>query len=398
MKIAIDAHMVGHQATGNETYTLNLIDALARLDGAGREYTVYVDRRGLSSLPPSLNGRVRVRVLPLHSPLVRIPFLLPVELWRRRADVAHMHYILPPVVPRCATVLTVHDISFERYPDFFSRSELLRARTLVPFSARRADVVIAVSEFTKADLVSFYGIDPEKIVVTSAAPAPHFHPLDDRRRIDAVRREYGIDGPFILYVGNIQPRKNLRRLIEAFAATACESDIPHRLVIVGKKAWLHSPVLEAARASRLSERITFTGYVPDKDLPALYNAADLFVYPSIFEGFGLPVLEAMSCGTPVITSNTSSLPEVGGDAAVYFDPLDAGDIARAIRAALADPELRSRLSARGLARAKEFSWAATARKTVEAYEQAFRARFGASKAATAIAEHKTVISGRSQRS
>ena len=390
--------MVGHQATGNETYTLNLIRALAQLDGAGREYTVYVDRRGLSSLPPSLNGHVRVRVLPLHSPLVRIPFLLPVELWRSRTDVTHMHYILPPIVPRCATVLTVHDISFERYPDFFSRSELLRARTLVPFSARRADLVIAVSECTKTDLVNFYGIDPEKIVVTPAAPAPPFRLLDDRRRIDAVRREYGIDGPFILYVGNIQPRKNLRRLIEAFAAVACESDIAHRLVIVGKKAWLHSPVLEAARASGLSERITFTGYVPDQDLPALYNAADLFVYPSIFEGFGLPVLEAMSCGTPVITSNTSSLPEVGGDAAIYFDPFDAGDIARAMRAVVADPGLRSRLSARGLARAKEFSWAATARKTVEAYERAFRARFGASREGSPTGDgRQTVISGRSRR-
>jgi len=379
LKIAIDAHMIGHQATGNETYMVNLINALSRLDGQDHEYTVYVDRPQARDLLRPSDGRVKIRLLATHSPVIRAPFLLPAEIWRRGADVVHMQYILPPILPRCATVLTVHDISFEHYPGVFKRTELIRDKVLVPYSARRADVVLTVSEFTKADLVRRYGIEPEKIVVTASPAAPRFRLLDDRSQVDEVRRRYGIDGSFILYVGNIQPRKNLVRLVEAYAALAAEGKFSHRLVIVGKKAWQHSPVLEAARTCGVEQRITFTGYVPDEDLCALYNGADLFVFPSIFEGFGSPILEAMSCGTPVITSNTSSMPEVGGDAAVYVDPFKVADLTAAMRTVLDDPALRARLSARGLARAGQFSWEDAARKTVQAYDMALKNRFGPSR-------------------
>jgi glycosyltransferase involved in cell wall biosynthesis len=381
LKIAIDAHMIGHQATGNETYTVNLINALARLDEPSHEYTVYVDRAGVRNSFQSFDGRVKIRLLATHSPLIRIPFLLPAELWRREVDAVHMQYILPPVLPRCATVLTVHDISFEHFPGVFKRTELIRSKLLIPYSARRADVVLAVSEFTKADLVKTYGIEPQKIVVTAVPAAPRFGPLEDRSRVDGVRRRYSIDGPFILYVGNIQPRKNLVRLVQAYAALARKGQFSHRLVIVGKKEWQHSSVFEAARTCGVEQRITFTGYVPDEDLCALYNAADLFVFPSIFEGFGSPILEAMSCGTPVIASNTSSMPEVGGDAVLYVDPFKVADLVLAMRTALEDSDLRARLSARGLARAAQFSWEDTARKTVEAYGMAVGARFGSLRAA-----------------
>jgi glycosyltransferase involved in cell wall biosynthesis len=380
LKIAIDAHMIGHRATGNETLMVNLLDALARLERQDQEYTVYLDRSGARNWPRSFDSRLKTRLLATHSPIIRGPFLLPAEIWRRGFDVVHMQYILPPILPRCATVLTVHDISFEHFPAAFKRTELMRAKLLIPLSARRADVVLTVSEFSKADLVKTYGIAPEKIVVAPVAAAARFKVLEDGSSVDEVRHRYRIDGPFVLYVGNIQPRKNLISLVKAYAALASEGRFPHRLVIVGKKAWQHSPVLEAARACGLEERITFTGYVPDDDLCALYNAADLFVFPSIFEGFGSPILEAMACGTPVITSNTSSMPEAGGDAAVYVDPFSVADLVLAMRTLLEDDELRSRLSARGLVWASRFSWESTARKAAEAYEQAYRKRFGPSRA------------------
>jgi glycosyltransferase involved in cell wall biosynthesis len=367
--------MIGHQATGNETFVVNLINALARLEGHDQEYTVYVDsNEARESLRP-YDGRLKIRRLATHAPLIRAPFLLPAEIWRSGMDVAHMQYVLPPVLPGCATVLTVHDISFEHFPGVFKRTELVRDKLLVPYSARRADVVLTISEFSKADMVRTYGIDPAKIVVTAVPAPPRFRRLEGRSQVDDVRRRYGIDEPFILYVGNIQPRKNLVRLVQAYATLAAGGQIPHRLVIVGKMAWQHSQVLEAARACGLERRITFTGFVPEEDLCALYNAADLFVFPSIFEGFGTPILEAMSCGIPVITSNTSSMPEVGGDAALYVDPFKVADLVLAMRTVLEDSDLRARLSARGLARARQFSWEDTARKAAEAYEMAVRARF-----------------------
>ena len=378
MKIAIDAHMVGHRATGNETYTVNLTNALAQMSHPDHEYTVYVDRRELLDSPCLFDGRVKMRRLQMHSPFIRIPFLLPAEVWYRRIDVVHMQYILSPILPHCASVLTVHDISFEHFPDFFSRGDLLRTKLLVPISARRADVVVTVSEYTKKDLVNSYGIDPDKIVVTPEAANSSFRPLAEGAGPNEVRHRYGIAGPFILFVGNIQPRKNLRRLIDAYGALVRDQRIPHRLVIVGNKARLHSHVFQAVRDSGLEERVIFTGYVPNEDLCALYNAAETFVFPSIFEGFGLPIIESMSCGTPVIASNTSSMPEVGGDAVIYVDPYDTGELAAAMHAVLGDCGLRARLSAAGLARAKRFSWENTARRTVEAYELAFERRLASS--------------------
>ena len=245
-----------------------------------------------------------------------------------------MQYILPPVLPRCATVLTVHDISFEHVPGVLKRTELIRAKLLIPLSARRADVVVTVSEFTRRT----WSRHTESRLRRSSSRRwrlpPDFGCWRTAHLLTRCAVVIHIEGPFILYVGNIQPRKNLVRLVQAYAALASEGHLSHRLVIVGKREWNHSPVLEAARASGLEERITFTGYVADEDLCALYNAADLFVFPSIFEGFGSPIVEAMSCGTPVITSNTSSMPEVGGDAAVYVDPFNVAELVLAMRTVL----------------------------------------------------------------
>ncbi len=389
MKIGIDAHMVGRRATGNETYVTNLARALALVDDGRNDYTLYVDPQAAAGPPVVADPRFLQRPLRPRTPFVRIPVSLPLELARRPVDVLHLQYNLPPLLPGCGRVLTVHDISYEHFPECFTLRERVRNKVFVRWSARRADVVIAVSEYTKRDLVATYGVDPERIVVTLEAADTSFRPPDSSAESEQVWRRYGIEGRYVLYVGNIQPRKNLRRLIHAYAQLVAGGDIQHQLVIVGRKAWLYSDVFHEARRSGLSKQIVFTDYVPQGDLPHLYAGADAFVFPSLFEGFGLPVLEAMACGAPVIASRTSSLPEVAGNAAYYVDPYSVDEIARALRQVVCDAKLRARLAAAGLEQAARFSWEQTARQTLRAYEQAFRAFRGAQAAARPLPRETT---------
>jgi len=220
--------------------------------------------------------------------------------------------------------------------------------------------VLTLSEYSKRDIVRRYNVPPDKITVTGLAAAPMFRPIHDEARLSDVRERYGTGKEFILSVGNLQPRKNIKTLIEAYVRLRRADATRHRLVLVGKKAWLHDGIFAAARASGYADDLVFTGYVPDADLVALYNAADLFVYPSIFEGFGLPPLEAMACGTPVVTSNTSAIPETVGDAALTVDPLDPVSLADAIILALFNRTFHDYLARLGLQRAALFSWPMTA--------------------------------------
>jgi glycosyltransferase involved in cell wall biosynthesis len=227
--------------------------------------------------------------------------------------------------------------------------------------------VLTLSDFSKGEIVRRYCVSPDKVLVAPCAADPRFHPLKDKARLAEVRQHYGTGEHFILCVGDLQPRKNLKTLIAAYVKLRRADTIRQKLVLVGRKAWLYDDIFAAARMSGYQEALVFTGYVPDDDLVALYNAADLFVYPSIYEGFGLPPLEAMACGTPVVTSNTSALPEVVGDAAMTVGPLDVEALAGAIATVLASADLRARLSALGLQRAATFSWEATARLIASAY-------------------------------
>jgi len=297
---------------------------------------------------------------------VRIPVTFPLALARARIDVVHVEYVAPPLCP-ARVVVSVHDIAYERYPQFFTPGEVARFRALVPPTIRKAAAVLTLSEYSKRDIVRRYNVPPDKITVTHLAADPMFRPIHDEGRLADVRERYGTGGEFILSVGNLQPRKNIKTLIEAYVRLRRADATRHRLVLVGKKAWLHDDIFAAARASGYADELVFTGYVPDADLVALYNAADLFVYPSIFEGFGLPPLEAMACGTPVVTSNTSALPETVGDAALTVDPLDVEALAEAIALILTDRTLHAHLSQRGPQRATIFSWEDTAHKTRDVY-------------------------------
>ena len=428
MHIAIDAHMVGERETGNETYTLNLIRGLLRVAGrdpkgfswdAGEPSSApdglqRAEARRWGATPrfslltphperlhaalPELRDFPHAAVVKLRpaNALLRIPFGLPAAALRGSVDVLHVTYNAPPVAS-CPVVVTIHDISFEHYPEFFSPRDYAILKTLVPFSARRAARVITVSQHAKREIVQRYGIDPQRVAVTYEAAAEQFQPVTDPAALQAVRHKYGIaDGPFLLALGNLQPRKNIGRLVEAFArgmgngewgvgsgewglgaGESPSTDSPSSvlsLVIAGKALWRESEIFATVQQAGLEDRVAFPGYVDDADLPALYSAATAFVYPSLYEGFGLPPLEAMACGTPVVCSDAASLPEVVGDAAISIDPLRVESLARGLQDVLGSAGLRDDLRARGLRRAAQFSWDRCAAETLAVYAAARPAR------------------------
>lgn len=371
MRIAIDAHSVGTRLGGNESYATNLIEALAEIDQVN-QYTIFVTRREARERFSNRWPNFQVRATLPHTPFVRIPLTLSAELRRNRVDVLHVQFTSPPFSP-CPVVVSIHDLSFEHLPQTFKRRSRMQLRMTVRRSARNAAQIIALSEYARTDLINTYHLRPERVsVVPLAAPAA-FAPVRDDNELQRVRQTYGIERDYILSVGSIQPRKNLRRLIEAYSllrGKQTEGKLP-QLVLVGKNAWLYDETLRSLKDRNVDTSIILTGYVPESDLPALYSGAVCFVYPSYFEGFGLPPLEAMKCGAPVIVGNKTSLPEVVGDAALMIDPFDVNAIAAAIKRVIADSDFRAELRVKGLERAKQFDWKETARQTLEVYERAY---------------------------
>lgn len=275
------------------------------------------------------------------------------------------HLLLP--LRGIPTVLTVHDLIFHHLPEHHKRLNRWYLNLTMPLFCRRATHLIAVSETTRRDLIAAYGLPPEKITVIREAADPRFCPQPPEA-IAAVRARHGLPEQFLLYVGTIEPRKNLVRLLHVWEALYQTGDVPP-LVIVGRRGWLSDDFFAALEQSPAREGVLLTGYVSDEDLPVLYSAATAFVFPSLYEGFGLPPLEAMACGTPVLCSDASSLPEVVGDAALLFDPEEPEAIAEALRTIAKDAALRESLRAEGLRRAAEFSWDRAARETVEVYRR-----------------------------
>ena len=370
MHIAIDAHSVGAQLAGNETYAVNLIEALAEIDQSN-QYTLYVTKQSAVDRFTNRWPNIKVRRTLPHSPLVRIPLTLSAELRRNPVDVLHVQYTAPPLAP-CAVVATIHDLSFEHLPETFNRRSRAQLRLTVRRTARNAAQVLTLSEFSRRDVIETYGIDPDRVAVTPAAAPAHFQPVTNETELRRIRATYGIERDYILALGSIQPRKNLVRLINAYSSLGKQRQnlaMP-QLVIAGKRGWLEGETMRAAELSAAAHDIRFIGYVFEPDLPALFSSAMCFAYPSYFEGFGLPVLEAMQCGTPVMAGNRTSLPEVAGDAAVLFDPLDEIAIADALRELIENPDRRAALRVKGFERAKGFSWQQTARLTLQAYERA----------------------------
>jgi glycosyltransferase involved in cell wall biosynthesis len=370
LRIAIDAHSVGTGLGGNESYATNLIEALAEIDTVN-DYTLFVTRRAAVKRFSDRWPNFSVRATLPHMPLIRIPLTLSAELRRRPVDVLHVQFTAPPFSP-CPVVVSIHDLSFEHLPQTFKWRSRKQLRITVRRSAREAAQVIALSEHARSDLIATYRLAPEKVSVVPLAAPDHFRPVANEEEIQRVRQTYGIKDDYILSVGAIQPRKNLSRLVAAYSRlrrVGPGGKLP-QLVLVGKCAWLYDETLRAIKELEVSDSIILTGYVPESDLPALYSGALCFVYPSYFEGFGLPPLEAMKCGAPVIVGNQTSLPEVVGDAGVLVDPFDVDDIAAKIENMIGDSNLRAGLRVKGLNRAKLFSWRETARQTLAIYEKA----------------------------
>jgi len=370
LRIAIDAHSVGTGLGGNESYATNLVEALAEVDQSN-EYTIYVTR-------PSARARFENRwpnfsvksTLP-HTPLIRIPLILSRELRKNPVDVLHVQFTAPPLAP-CPVVVSIHDLSFEHLPQTFKRRSRMQLRMTVPRSARLAAQVLTLSEYVRRDVVDTYDIGADKVTAVTIASPRHFAPVTDQAELQRIKQKYGIDGEYILSVGAIQPRKNLPRLLEAYSSlrrSQPDAKLP-RLMLVGKSAWLYDETLKKISELGLADSVTLTGYIPEEDLPALYSGTTCFVYPSYYEGFGLPPLEAMKCGAPAIVGNTTSLPEVVGDAALLVNPFEVGELAAAIWKVVKDSALRDALIAAGLKRAQLFDWRETARKTLAVYEKA----------------------------
>ena len=370
MHIAIDAHSVGTQLGGNESYATNLIESLAEIDQTNR-YTLYVTKPAAIERFTDRWPNFAVRLTLPHTPLVRIPLTLSRELRRHPVDVLHVQYTAPPFAP-CPIVTTIHDLAFEHLPETFNRRSWMQLRLTVRRTARRAAHIITVSEYSRRDISRTYGIDAGCITVTPEAAPRHFAPLTNETELRRIRKSYGIQREYILSLCSIQPRKNLVRLIEAYSClrrASPEVKLP-QLVLAGKRGWLENETFRTAERSALGRDILFTGYVPEPDLVGLYSGAICFVYPSYFEGFGLPVVEAMQCGVPVIAGNRTSLPEIVGEAGLLFDPFDTKALVEALTKLIDDSACRTALRTKGLERAKDFNWKTTAQLTLKAYEQA----------------------------
>lgn len=362
-------------AAGSARYTVELAQALRETPG--------LDLRLLTLYPPATvaalaqeRGYPRAESLPLPAPR-KLQYLLwhfagisgPLGRAVQGADILHAPILIVPPRKRVPLVVTVFDLTFLMFPHQHLRSTRVLLGSGLRRAVRSADAFLAISENTKRDLVRLCGISPDRIHVTPLAADPLFRPSADNGAL----ARHGIDRPYVLYVGTLEPRKNIAVLLRAFAALQDEGVLEETLlVLAGAKGWMYDEIFALITQLGLRDRVRTLGYVADEDLPVLYSEAQVFVYPSLFEGFGLPVLEAMQCGAPVITTNVSSLPEVAGDAGVLISPDDVAGLTRELRGILSEPERRADLRGRSLARAALFSWQKTAQLTAEVYQEVHR--------------------------
>jgi len=365
MRVGIEARILSHpRRTGIERPLLGLMQGLREIPDPP-EVLLYA--RGEPPKPLDLPPCARWRTL--NARFGWLTIALPLAARRDRCDVLYFPYpVLPPYRP-IPTVAMIHDLGFVRFPEHYPADMLRNLVGPMRSAARRASLLVAVSESTKRDLVELFGISAEKISVVHHGVGAEFAPIPDAR--ETVRARIGIERPYVLFVGTVQPRKNLPRLIEAFARVVREQGIPHELIIAGQKGWLAEESLSAPQKFGIEHRVRFVDYVPEEMLPALYTAADALAFPSLYEGFGLPVLEAMACGAPVLTSNASSLPEVAGNAAILVLPTSVVQIADGLARILFDEGLRSSLQQKGVHRARSFTWANSARSLISAFHRAF---------------------------
>jgi glycosyltransferase involved in cell wall biosynthesis len=379
MRVGISAEFIGIKQNGVATYAQTLLCGLAASGGA-HEFVPYISSAKARSLIPR-SPRLRPRMVYPYKSFVRLTLTLPFELVRHPVHLLHAQGWGPLWSP-CPMVLTVHDIGWERHPEFYPKARALRLSRQVRASARRAVCIIASSQSTADDLVELYQIPPEKIRVVYPGMSSDIGMVSDASEIERVRGRYGIAGPYILYVGSIEPKKNVDRLIRSFAELRRQRDLPHKLVIGGTPLWLAEPSLRLPASLGLEQEVIFTGALPDADLSPLYSGADVFAFLGSYEGFGYPPLEAMACGAPVLAADRASLPEVVGDAGLLVNPFSLEDVVRGLARLIDDAGLRARLRQAGFDRARRFTAAAHGQEVVKVYEECVRASPGLRRAAS----------------
>jgi glycosyltransferase involved in cell wall biosynthesis len=364
--VGLDGTPLMGQRFGVGHYTGRLLEALLDLE-PGWQYLLY-SNRPLGKLEPALQKVVESPGYLRQSRWLWMQLVLPWLIARSRPHLAHFPNGLAPLWSPVPFAVTIHDASLFLYSHTHPRARLLAMRLILPLVARRAAAVITVSEHARRDLLRIFRLPPEKVeVVYQAAPAA-FRPISDRPRLAQLRWKYRLPEEIILFVGTLEPRKNLVRLLRAFDQVR-RCGYRHKLVLVGARGWLTADFDRELERLGLAETVQHLGYVPTADLPGLFNLATLFVFPSLYEGFGLPPLEAMACGTAVLTGNNSALREICGDAAYLVDATDQESVTEGMLELLASPESRAELSRRGLERASHFSWKKTAVQTKAIYER-----------------------------
>ena len=368
--IGLNAHLLSlegsYRGAGAHVYIRHLLEHLPSADPSLR-YTAFLGERRYC--PPNPALLLQFSRLPTVHPPVRIlweQLVQPWALWRGKIDLLHAMAFVGPLASPCPFVVTIFDLSFLRYPQAFRPMNRLYLSLFTRVSVYRARRVIAISKHTRADIIHWLEVPSECIKVIYCGVDERFHPLPTEE-VEAFRQEKELPEQFLLYVGTLEPRKNLSVLLRAYTRLRAAGEDPPPLVLVGGKGWMCEGIFSQVEELGLGDRVRFLGYVPSKELPLWYNAATCFVYPSLYEGFGLPPLEAMACGTPVLSSNAASLPEVIGDAGLLLDPLDEDAWAHELARLLSEPELRRELAERGLDRARHFDWGRAAEETVHVY-------------------------------
>ena len=377
MLIAIDANEANvEKKVGISEYVFQVISQLSRLNNGKDKFTIYLKDEPGSSFPKASNSwRYKV----FGPKKFWTQFALPANLFfkKDRPDVFFTPGHYAPRFSPVPRVVSIMDLAFFHYPDYFTKKDLTQLHSWTKYSVQKAKAIITISEATKGDIINLYGISESKIHViypgikSAVALTPHVYPMQE------LQTKYTISDNFLLFVGTLQPRKNIVRLIEAFAQII-KKDGPEtsslQLVVVGKKGWKYEEILAAPEKYGVTDMVKFLDFVNDEDLQMLYQNAQCFVFPSLYEGFGLPVLEAMKAGCPVITSNVSSMPEAGGDAALYVDPESASDIASKIEVVLTDKKFRSEMISKGKDQLKKFSWEKAAKETLDVLQEVAKER------------------------
>lgn len=370
MRIGVDARLMQHQPAGISNYTRHLLQALQQIDSEN-EYIIFQHRRQTMPLIRQANFQRATLYAPVHTRLEQ--WMLPFELSRHHLDLLHCTDFIPPLRSKIPTVITVHDLAFLHWPHFLT-TESAAYYGQIDRAVRHARQIIVPSEHTKQDLIARLGVPGDNINVISEAAAPEFHPLPIAEARQDVMRQFNLPERFVLFVGTIEPRKNVSGLLQAFAYLRQHYNANHELdnvglAIAGGKGWLYEDTLALIDRLELRQHVHILGRVDDAWLPKLYVAARCHVHVALYEGFGLPPLEAMACGTPTIVSDVSSLPEVVGDAALLVNPRSSEEIAVALNRLLSDDALHAELREKGLRRAQIFSWKSAARCTLEVYKQ-----------------------------